>query len=77
MLAIPEFASAKEYWKMLFKCAEKLIKTISHPKASQLEKEISACGLVSGWGSEVGGAAGAPSSAPFLLHLDIPKTSLV
>lgn len=72
MLAIPEFAAAKEYWKMLFKYAEKLMKVISHPKASQLEKEISGSGFR--LGSEMGSAAGAPSSALFLLHLDRSKT---
>lgn len=76
MLAIPEFAAAKEYWKMLlFKCAEKLIKVRSHPTASQVEKEI----LGSGFrlGLEVGGAARAPSSAPLLLHFEISKMSIV
>lgn len=43
---------------------------MSHPKASQVQQPICARGLVPGWGSEVGGAAGAPSSAPFLLHWD-------
>lgn len=77
MLAIPEFAAAKEYWKMLFQSAEEIIKVISHPKASQPEKEISCSGSGFRQGSEVGGAAGAPSSAPFLLHLETSKTIIV
>lgn len=70
MLVILEFVAAKEHLKMLFKCAQKLIEVMSHPKASQVQQPICARGLVPGWGSEVGGAAGAPSSAPFLLHWD-------